>query len=746
MPDESRILRNKVKDDFPLTLREQPLQRRPELRFNFQSGGRTITVASLDTLQRALDAIKREGGGRVFLQGGTYVLNDVLTLTSSVQIVGENRDTTVLDFNGTAGNITGTGTNVYTTGTITSITGGSIVTGSGTAWLSNVTPLVSNFFINERWHLVAAVTGDTTLILAESYSGPTVSAGSSYRIATPLRDVQMRDLTIKNSSGTSLDIDDARSFTASNVLFLDSNVGLRFENSAEIAVNNVISVSHTSDGAQFTSCGFGDIEGLATEGNGGHGVTLNTCRTFPMTICAANANTGDGYNLTNCNEILLTVQANRNGGQAIELVSGNENVIISASLIDNNTSDGIKLTATSDGTQITNVELISNGGYGVNVAASTNDDTVISGCRFKDNTSGGVSDSGVGTQVDISNLGLTFQEVKSHWRAKNISGGTLNQGEVVIYGMASGNVTLTANPAQDGWAGRQGVSETWATMRAGTGTTVRDQDDGTSEAIALRTDASNTFDIMRRAEFSVDTSSIPDTATIVSAKLRLYVNSKSETLASQALTLCNGGPASNTQIATTDYENNVSNTTQWGDSVALSAITTSAYNEWNFNATGLANISKTGHTKFQLRFESERTNTEPSHSANQTADMNWNFGNAASNKAELVVVYNTGDDNTGAEVTTTTTVGDDKVAGVVASTTIANAAFGVIVTEGKITTLKVNGTTDIAIGDYLCTYSTAGISQKATTGDMAYAIALEAYTTNDSNGVIDALLIKPRKL
>jgi len=82
----------------------------------------------------------------------------------------------------------------------------------------------------------------------------------------------------------------------------------------------------------------------------------------------------------------------------------------------------------------------------------------------------------------------------------------------------------------------------------------------------------------------------------------------------------------------------------------------------------------------------------------------------------------------------------------VAAATIADDAYGIILTEGKTTTLKVNGTTDINIGDYLCTYSTAGISQKAATGDMAYAIALEAYTGNDSNGVIDALLIKPRKL
>jgi len=99
----------------------------------------------------------------------------------------------------------------------------------------------------------------------------------------------------------------------------------------------------------------------------------------------------------------------------------------------------------------------------------------------------------------------------------------------------------------------------------------------------------------------------------------------------------------------------------------------------------------------------------------------------------------------GDEVTTTTTSGDDYVFGM-AMESISNNNYGSILTEGYTTKLKVDGTTDIAIGDFLCTFTTAKIAQKATAGDMAFAIALEAYTTNDSNGVIDALLITPRKL
>lgn len=97
----------------------------------------------------------------------------------------------------------------------------------------------------------------------------------------------------------------------------------------------------------------------------------------------------------------------------------------------------------------------------------------------------------------------------------------------------------------------------------------------------------------------------------------------------------------------------------------------------------------------------------------------------------------------GNEITTTTTAGDDKVFGVVTEA-IASTAVGPVQTLGKTTLLKVDGTTDIAIGDFLTTFTTAGIAAKATAGDMVFAVALEAYTTNDSAGVIDALLISPR--
>ncbi len=99
----------------------------------------------------------------------------------------------------------------------------------------------------------------------------------------------------------------------------------------------------------------------------------------------------------------------------------------------------------------------------------------------------------------------------------------------------------------------------------------------------------------------------------------------------------------------------------------------------------------------------------------------------------------------GDEVTTTVNQGDDMVYGML-DEGINNDAYGYIQDEGKTVKLKVNGVVNIAIGDFLGTFTAAGIAMKAAAGDMAFAIALEVYAGADSLGVIDALLVSPRKI
>jgi hypothetical protein len=135
-----------------------------------------------------------------------------------------------------------------------------------------------------------------------------------------------------------------------------------------------------------------------------------------------------------------------------------------------------------------------------------------------------------------------------------------------------------------------------------------------------------------------------------------------------------------------------------------------------------------------------------------------NMGLSPTQERELIYVKNTSGGNlvagnvvvlkavaTGNEITTSVTEGDPKVLGMLVEN-INNNAYGYVLVSGKTALLMANGVVDIAIGDLLGTYTSAGIAMKASAGDMVFAVALEAYTADDSSGIIDALLISPRKI
>lgn len=117
-------------------------------------------------------------------------------------------------------------------------------------------------------------------------------------------------------------------------------------------------------------------------------------------------------------------------------------------------------------------------------------------------------------------------------------------------------------------------------------------------------------------------------------------------------------------------------------------------------------------------------------------------GSGADSAAGDVVIKQLTSAFTVDRISYTTDTGGNSTAGLgMAYETITSTSVGRVQVQGPTTALKVDGTTDIAIGDYIGTFTTAKIGQKSTTADARMAIALEAYTANDSLGVVDAFLI-----
>ena len=107
---------------------------------------------------------------------------------------------------------------------------------------------------------------------------------------------------------------------------------------------------------------------------------------------------------------------------------------------------------------------------------------------------------------------------------------------------------------------------------------------------------------------------------------------------------------------------------------------------------------------------------------------------------DVVILDTTNSTATEVAFTTTTSQDNKLVLGMVIEN-MANNGYGEVQTKGPTALLKVDGTTDISVEDHISTFTTVKIGASATAGKGgAFAIALEAYTSNDSSGVIDAWL------
>lgn len=394
------FLENEIKDDAPIEVNPKPSVNTPEIAGNINIGNNQVTVPPFHSIQKGIEALRSQGGGILYLQDGTYLPKENIIVYSNIEIRGVSPAASIIDFGSQSYNISFAGTNAYTTGTITSITSSVTVTGSGTSWLTNVTPGVSQFFINSQFYGIAAVTADTTLVLSEGYSGPTVSAGSSYRIVTPVVNTKFTNFAVKNSTSSAFDMDDSRFVVFNGVQTISNNIGIDATNCSEVNLVQCLSVTSTSDGFKFTNVGRLVIELSPSLSNGGHGYNLNNIRLGAISETSSVGNTSDGINITSSNDLPLTnIDAASNGGQGIECVSGNDNITMHGVTAESNTSDGIKLTATTDNCRIIAPQCNSNGGYGINIAASSCDNNIIIGPSYSNNTSGTLSDSGTSTFV-----------------------------------------------------------------------------------------------------------------------------------------------------------------------------------------------------------------------------------------------------------------------------------------------------------------------------------------------------------
>ncbi|MFA6048273.1 MAG: hypothetical protein WC737_05710 [Parcubacteria group bacterium] len=201
------------------------------------------------------------------------------------------------------------------------------------------------------------------------------------------------------------------------------------------------------------------------------------------------------------------------------------------------------------------------------------------------------------------------------------------------------NPVAGANSPCDGYVRRDGVDEAFATIRAGAGVTAGVSNTFDNIARLQSSATSNQYNVMLRGFFLFNTATIDNAAVISSAFLSLRGRSVGQEFAGAlSLHVAAATPAATDNLATGDY-GNIGRTSF--ASMAYGDYITNGYNQFDFNASGIANISLTGVSKFSTQTSWDINNSGPTWSANKQGYFTANFADNGTEKPILSVTYTT---------------------------------------------------------------------------------------------------------
>lgn len=166
----------------------------------------------------------------------------------------------------------------------------------------------------------------------------------------------------------------------------------------------------------------------------------------------------------------------------------------------------------------------------------------------------------------------------------------------------------TGSTTVDGYAHRTGVNEVFSTIRGGAGNGSADTGSQDVQPALAASVTLDQFSTLRRGIAHFDTSSLGAGATISSAVLSLYlqVASTANALGNMTVHIASATTAANNDIVNADYS--ARGTTTFAN-IAQASLSTSAYNDFTLNASGITNVSLTGISKFSVQSDWDINNS-----------------------------------------------------------------------------------------------------------------------------------------
>jgi len=207
-----------------------------------------------------------------------------------------------------------------------------------------------------------------------------------------------------------------------------------------------------------------------------------------------------------------------------------------------------------------------------------------------------------------------------------------------------GDDTFTPDPnpevtSVDGDVTRGGPGEAWNTIQGAATGVAAASNAGDIESGWGTAGGANTWGMLVRGFLLFDTSVIPDTATVISATVRVFGTTKQDERPWGDLTwnVYSSGPATNTTLVIADY--NKVGTTPFATPITYAAYDDGGWNTFTLNAAGLAAIDVASITRFGTREATyDAPDIVPTWSASDVARIIFQSADGA-NAPELVVVF-----------------------------------------------------------------------------------------------------------
>ncbi len=256
-----------------------------------------LTISPGDNIQDAVDKISTNGGGTVFLNVGTYIVDYFIDVPSNVYILGASRSATIIDFNGGAFSIRSVGTLMNQTVNI-SLRTFTVINSAGSAVYlqynnnSEVNGVdVSGCLIGFEFDNVTA-TGIVSLGTVCENNG--TGAKFTNCVATSVY------FSTFDNGGIGLDISDTASLTIFDTEVAgNTGIGITLTNTSTIAFISINVDDNGDDGLKLVSgCNNLTFESVEFGDNAGYGVNIANadCNNNIFVTCSSSGNSSGAFN------------------------------------------------------------------------------------------------------------------------------------------------------------------------------------------------------------------------------------------------------------------------------------------------------------------------------------------------------------------------------------------------------------------------------------------------------------------